>query len=120
MASFPLPTAPSKNSSILDRVKTFLPVIAKANADLEEKLKNHEDIPQIDSSMLKARYDADIPELDGDSSVDEDDSESSDEDFDSEAGPVIQLDFALGNFDSTVIAQLEDEKEQGDEKDEET
>ena len=107
MASFPLPS--SSNLLLLDRVKNFLPIIAKANKELEEKMKKNEQIPQIDTDLV---------ETDPTDASTTEDKENVD-DYTAK-GPIIQLDFAVGDFDGSTIARLEEEIGENDGEETET
>lgn len=120
------------NSSVLDRVKMFLPLIEKANNDLADTVsKQGQQSVAIDNDMLASSSDEDA-----DAGEDSDDDESiDDQDNDKDVGAakgltlgsetsmgaktstkkkkngMIQIDFALGDFTDTPLANLEQAKE---------
>mmetsp|Transcript_11578 Transcript_11578/g.17607 ORF Transcript_11578/g.17607 Transcript_11578/m.17607 type:complete len:101 (-) Transcript_11578:86-388(-) len=88
-------------SSVLDRVKQFLPVIEQANRELEENVKKAgPECVVIDSGILNTT------EVNNEES-DEEETENSEE------NPVVKVEFALGDFDDTPIAQAEEEINNG-------
>ena len=197
MSGFPQPPPSLQGSALLDRVKNFLPQIAQANKELEEKVRRNEPIPVIDTTMFEADSNGEVVQDENgsastekvqevvesekfganvDTSADhrrlaedqifvraspsaaseiakngqgeavktwavqsssnrsgdnvevigertDGDSSKEGEDKGSEECPVIELNFAIGDFDSSVIAQLEEQQEEdgcsGDEESEE-
>ena len=125
MASGSMPITSAQQSSVLERVKLFLPTICKANQELEQAIRSqgagsvqidrHLCVPGISSGQgLETTRGYDDSDGDGDGD------DESDEDSDSEQNPtlgdsspsstkqrVIQLEFALGDFDDTPIALAE-------------
>jgi len=123
MASGSMPTVSAQQSSVLERVKLFLPTICKANQELEQAIRSqgagsvqidrHLCVPGISGGQgLETTRGYDDSDGDGD--------DESDDDSDSEQNPtlgdsspsstkqrVIQLEFALGDFDDTPIALAE-------------
>jgi len=117
--SFPQPPSSSlSSSSILDRVKLFLPVIKKANEDLDELIKKEGvDKVRIDNDLLSNSQNANkkIVVLDDnhDSNIksnnetntdsfnivnDINENRDNDNDNDIDNNKMIQLEFALGNI----------------------
>jgi len=99
-------------SSVLDRVKLFLPVIAKANEELAEVISAQgADAVRIDGHLAPSAA-AGIASAKGDESDAEQDEEEDGNNVVGGAGQggdprVVQLEFALGDFDDTPIAQAE-------------
>jgi hypothetical protein len=131
-------------SCLLDRVKQFLPEMEKANQTLEDSLKTGENTHRIDvtlapSDMAQSDSDSDDEGVDVDSELRESkrskrttEQEGPRASANQEGGrgtapgntdseeinnqkAVVQLEFALGDFDGTPLAQLEDEKDKEDE-----
>ena len=118
-----LPQPPSSlSSSVLDRVKLFLPVIKKANEDLDELIKKEGiDKVRIDNDLLSDdqatnkkivvlddNHDSDIIKNDNHDNDNDDDnningSGNSNGDNDNK---MIQLEFALGNININIILIL--------------
>lgn len=96
----------SGSSSVLDRVKKFLPEIAQANAILSEKIsKEGQQAVQIDAALNQCQPDAmdaseTSPKIDN---IDEHDQQE-------EPGQVVELTFAVGDFDQSLVAQLEEQQ----------
>ncbi len=119
--------------SVLDRVKAFLPRIEAANNELAERIEREgAQSVRIDGDISDPAVQADtdnkekkkvlIEEVSSDNPLDVNDDNdneviSDSEDNGDEGKKIINFEFALGNFDNTIIAQMEDEKEK--EKDEE-
>ena len=133
--------------SVLDRVKLFLPVIEKANQELEQKIRIEGiESVRIDNHLVSGAADGEggDKQMDQDEGVDVEDDDEDDEDDDEEeedddeeeeeeedevsgmkgahsstkkflgggggggggnSKKIIQLEFALGDFDDTPIAQ---------------
>ena len=120
--------------SVLDRVKAFLPQIEAANNELAAKIHREGaqsvcidgDIcnPTIPVDSDKTKKKPLIEEVTKDSSRNsnedsnkgEEELVSDDEDTGRDEKKIINLEFALGDFDSTILAQMEDEKERDDEE----
>ena len=115
--------------SVLDRVKAFLPRIEAANNELAERIEREgAQSVRIDGDISDPAVQVDtdnkekkkvlIEEVSTDNPLDMNDDNDNEVISDSEEGKkIINFEFALGNFDNTIIAQMEDEKEK--EKDEE-
>lgn len=112
---------------MLDRVKAFLPRIEAANNELAERIEREgvqsvridgdicDPAVQVDS-VKKGKKKVLIQEVTDDISLDGNDDNveeviSDSEDNGEEEKKIINFEFALGNFDNTIIAQMEDEKE---------
>lgn len=96
-------------SSVLDRVKLFLPVIAKANEELAEVISAQgADAVRIDGHLAPSAA-AGTASAKSDESDAEQDEEEDGNNVEGGAGDprVVQLEFALGDFDDTPIAQAE-------------
>ena len=126
--SFPLPPA-GTGSSVLDRVKMFLPQIEKANKELEEQVKSEgANSVQIDAHLGQTESGAQeggagaagVEEIGEDTvfkglSAAVAEAETTAEGTERE----VQLEFALGDFDETPIAKMEAAKEQQQEDEDE-
>jgi len=92
----------SPNSDLLGRLNAFLPQIKVANEQLATNGPQGESIVRI------------IDQKGGDNIEDSDEEGSSDEstisDSDSDGGQVIEMNVALGNFDHTIVAALDEEE----------
>lgn len=117
---------PSVPISVLDRVKMFLPQIHDANLKLEEdiiKSGSNESV-RIDADIIVSNTDCEDDKQKDAKAVDtvnekegeaEGDSDGDDNDFlDISEKDIIKLEFMLGNFDNSVIAQMEDLKDDAD------
>ena len=121
--------------SVLDRVKAFLPRIEAANNELVERINREgaqsvridgdicdpalpsDDAKKTKKKALIEEINTDIPQDTNDSNNNDDEEVISDnEDVTADGKKIINLEFALGNFDNTIIAQMEDEKEKEEEK----
>ena len=115
-------------SSVLDRVKMFLPQIAQANVELEKKMAGEglqsvvidKDIVAEDSSEDEEEEEVSILEYEGvvilsegmiNSYLFQNDNEKKAESG-AESGPTIKLNFALGDFDQHPIALAEEDKDE--------
>lgn len=117
-------------ATVLDRVKLFLPQIQKANLELEEKIKvEGAKSVQIDAGMMENEAEEALVEVVADSNdcdiqeeVEvEEDEEDSDKDAPEAGGATvfgfendvkksqICLEFALGDFDGTPLAMIDEE-----------
>jgi hypothetical protein len=110
--------------SVLDRVKMFLPVIAAANDELQQKILNegpqsvqidshlHQPEPPVSSEdKMDTVEDPEIEDIsDNDEIVADNNSEQKIE-------KVVELNFALGDFDQSNIALLEELGKEDNEED---
>lgn len=106
-------------SELLSRVQAFLPQMEKANKELEEKIeKEGADSVRIDKTLdpsdpavpQKKSKKSLIREVGATDEVSEDDEEGDEEEVGTREGGAdrhVQLEFALGDFDDTPIAQAE-------------
>ncbi|CAM9396497.1 unnamed protein product, partial [Hapterophycus canaliculatus] len=101
-------------SSLLGRLEAFLPEMEKAN-QTTEKLAQEGKLEVLDSNLEVAGADHQSEAAEG---TDEEDGDEDQEQ--EEGGPgegagapprTVQLDFALGDFDETPIAKMEQAKE---------
>eukprot|EP00903_Cladosiphon_okamuranus_P007686 g7450.t1 len=104
-------------SSLLGRLEAFLPELEKAN-QTTEKLAQEGKLEVIDSNLEVAGTEQQREEAE---EYDEDDAAEGVEQDEGGAAPraapgtrTVQLDFALGDFDDTPIAKMEQEKEVAD------
>jgi len=115
--------------SILDRVKSFLPEIKKANEELNNKIEKEGKESVIIDNNLSSNPINEIPhDNDNDNDIESDDDtiiNKGDETTDNKNNnkieitsieQVIQIEFAIGDFDNSVIANLEGENNDNDTK----
>eukprot|EP00752_Nemacystus_decipiens_P012051 g10684.t1 len=104
-------------SSLLGRLEAFLPEMEKAN-QTTEKLAQEGKLEVLDSNLAVAGSDHQA-EVAGEADEEEATEGTEQGEDGAEAGAVpptrtVQLDFALGDFDDTPIAKMEQEKEAAD------
>lgn len=93
---------------VLSRVKAFLPIIEQENKRLQEKIKvEGAKSVQIDSDLADDDSRGVIKEVGSDVSL-RDNTESVEASH--ESAGAIELEFAIGDFDDKVIAELECDK----------
>ncbi len=81
--------------AVEERIKNFLPLIAKANTDLLSKIKSQgEETVRVDLDLLKNSSDEECEENDQDSDDDEMKKKK------------IKLEFMIGDFPDTVMSEL--------------
>mmetsp|Transcript_6132 Transcript_6132/g.8867 ORF Transcript_6132/g.8867 Transcript_6132/m.8867 type:complete len:174 (+) Transcript_6132:88-609(+) len=108
MSSPPLPRVPpfaplqkEGINSLLSRVNNFLPVIAASNKSLAE-MEDCKSL-QIDATLTNGDC------SNSDDGVEDDQATGEDDDPSSDKSPTIELSVALGDFDQSAIAMLEEE-----------
>jgi hypothetical protein len=106
---------PKGDNNILKRLKTFLPQIAAANEELQQKLNSSQNVEssfQIDTSLATdGTCDSDDQEEqeeeeEGEEGSVNDDHDADDHDDNDDGKKVIQLTVTLGNFDSNPVMSL--------------
>mmetsp|Transcript_33676 Transcript_33676/g.34300 ORF Transcript_33676/g.34300 Transcript_33676/m.34300 type:complete len:125 (-) Transcript_33676:27-401(-) len=116
----------STSSDLLERVKNFLPKIEKANIELENAIKSGTvNNIRVDENLVAYENSNDV----GDCADSESDSDRESEGIEkvalkseceknnsshTESIPNVQLVFALGDFDNTVIALADSQQQEGD------
>jgi len=123
MSSTPNFPFPPTNSKVLDRVKQFLPEFVQANKELEQKIATEgKDKYQIEIEEVQNQLPSDEITSSGyeekeenisDSSADHsslgDDSENETNDT-TNLAPIVEMNFVLGEFNDSLLAQLEGEQ----------
>lgn len=95
-------------STVLDRVKAFLPQIEEANKKLEEEIKTSGKCSkQIDADLLAGAEDTGTQGI----AITGDGATAAATSSISEEGETVKLEFALGDFDNTAIAAMESAKD---------
>jgi hypothetical protein len=98
-----MPLPPNNNSNLMTRLSAFLPQMEAANEKLEGV---------VDQSFVEIIDKNDARE---DASDDDDSGSDSDEEMNgggaTTKGQIIEMNVALGNFDQTVLAALDEEKD---------
>jgi len=106
--------------SVLERVKRFLPELARANLELAETIKTQGvQAVQIDQHLTAVDSGGDAV---GDDNVLNTDAEDAKAEGDKNGAmepcfsrdsddPIVKLEFAIGDFDNTLIARAEEESQ---------
>jgi hypothetical protein len=100
---------------VLDRVKAFLPLMEQANKELEQTIR----VEGAETVQIDAQLHEDKAEAETEAEAEAEDEEGEGEDDNDEKGEkqgeekrTVQLQFALGDFDGTALAQAEDLQKQ--------